>query len=76
VFLHVSLSYPTACPISKGGTAYLQEKSIQKFWMVVNYVEKKQVDDLVRNLKHGKALTKDQVIRESEMPVLFGLHSI
>lgn len=44
--------------------------------MVVNYVEKKQVDDLVRDLKHGKALTKDQVIRESKMLVLFGLHSL
>lgn len=34
--------------------------------MVVNYVLKKTVEELVQELKHGKALTKDQVVNESK----------
>ena len=44
-------------------SAYLQEDS-QKFWMVVNYVTTKNVEDLVKALKTGKSLSKESVIRE------------
>lgn len=36
--------------------------------MVVNYVVKKPVEELVKEVQRGKALSKESVIRESESP--------
>ncbi|ETN40859.1 uncharacterized protein HMPREF1541_05139 [Cyphellophora europaea CBS 101466] len=38
--------------------------SAQKFYMIVNFVVKKPVEDLVREIRHGKALSKESVLRE------------
>lgn len=46
--------------------AYLQERPSlqQKFYMVVNYVEKKTVDELVTSIRNGRNFSKEAVIRE------------
>ncbi|KAJ9612292.1 E3 SUMO-protein ligase pli1 [Cladophialophora chaetospira] len=37
---------------------------IQKFYLVVNLVSKKSIDAMVSQLRHGRMISKDQVIRE------------
>ena len=63
---HSYLTVP-ACPISKSRSAYLQEKPpSQKFYMVINLVQKRPVDQLVADLRRGKFISKEQVLRESK----------
>ena len=43
-----------------------QEKSdAQKFYLLVNLVSKKSIDAMVSQIRHGRMISKDQVIRES-----------
>jgi E3 SUMO-protein ligase PIAS1 len=61
-FPHVFL-----CSISKSRLSCLQAKpTTQKFYLVVNLVQKKSIDSLVSEIQRGRTISKDQVLRESE----------
>ena len=41
---------------------------MQRFLIVVNFVRRHPVEELVAKLSAGKTITKDQVVRESRLP--------
>ena len=52
---------------SKQHLAYLQATPIlQKFFLVVNLVQMKPVEELVAKLRTGKVISKERVIQESK----------
>lgn len=56
---------------SENDPSYLQETTAQKFYLVVNLVQKRPVDELVGRLRKGKMITKERVIETSTSPQHF-----
>jgi hypothetical protein len=54
-------------PISHHGNIYAEQakSTVQAFYIVVNLVSKKSIDALVSRIRHGRMISKEQVIRES-----------
>jgi hypothetical protein len=52
---------------SKLRPSYLQATpTLQKFFLVVNLVQMKPVEELVAKLRRGKVISKERVIQESK----------
>ena len=49
----------------------LQAKpTMQKFFLVVNLVQKQSIDELIERLKRGKIISRERVVQESKSPFI------